>query len=82
MAYRPLQHARTLPESVDVKSIAYDATQAAFSEIASGLYKAGFTVSGDFSPGEVIVLDQLFENFVRRMALNNEAISRMNDEVS
>lgn len=67
-----LHEASELPASVlgAVNEIAEESCQAAFGVIAERLGELGWPVAGDFGPGEVGQLDEVFRMFVRSMAAN------------
>ena len=76
-----LEEASVLPLAVSdaVVDIAEDAMQAAFKVIADRLEDLGYPVSGDIAPWEAPQLDNAFQGFVLKMALNNDRIGRMNE---
>jgi hypothetical protein len=69
--------AQHLPKTVVVEDVAEAACQAAFKTIADALEAAGYEVTGDFAPEEVIALDEQFQTYVRAMAINNPTIAAM-----
>lgn len=81
MTITPLHEAFVLPAEIDVPSIADEACNAAFKLIADRIDEAiGDRTSGDFMPGEVVWLEDIFATFVRAMALNNPTVSAMQPE--
>lgn len=79
----PLTRAAELPPAVTehMPAIVEWAQQAAFGAIADWLNILGFPVSGDIAPETAIAMDDLFEKLVRGMAMNNDDIAAMNEEV-
>lgn len=73
--------ATNLPTEIDsaLPEIIENTIQAAFGKIASELESRGYPVTGDFTPDEVEAFQNEFENYVRLMALNNNAIAKLND---
>lgn len=67
------------PRDLNVQQIAERAQHEAFATIASEMAEAGYPVTGDFAPDEVLQLDNAFVSFVLAMARNNDTIARLQE---
>lgn len=79
----PITTAGVMPAAVAERmpAIVEWAQMAAFGAIADWLEILGYPVSGDIAPETAIALDGVFETLVRGMAMNNDAIANMNEEM-
>ncbi len=77
-----LMEALTLPPTIHnaLPGIREEALDACMKVVADRFAELDYPVSGDFTPGEVVSMEAAVEAFARSMALNNEAIAKLNND--